>query len=74
MDEPRRAVSTLVSVLLAVGLLCIGAAFMMRGNNWLVTTPIMGLQHPIAAGVGAFGIALCLASIALRRLGRGDDR
>lgn len=49
-----------------------GAAFMMRGNNWLVTTPILGVQHPIAAGVGALGIGLCLASIALRRFGRGD--
>ena len=30
----------------------------MRGNNWLVTMPILGVQHPLAAGVGAAGVLL----------------
>jgi len=72
MADQRPASSTLPRLLLFLGLLGMGAAFMMRGNNWLVTTPILGVQHPIAAGVGALGIGLCLASIALRRFGRGD--
>ncbi len=73
MDHPPNARSTLVSVLLFLGLLGMGSAFMMRGNNWLVTAPFLGIQHPIAAGVGVVGILLCLASVGLRRLGgRGD--
>jgi len=71
MDDPQPAFWSLSKVLLALGLLGMGAAFMMRGNNWLATAPIMGIQHPIAAGVGALGIVLCLASIALRRFGPG---
>lgn len=73
MDHSTSGRSTLVSVLLFLGLLGMGTAFMMRGNNWLVTAPFMGIQHPIAAGVGAVGILLCLASIAVRRLGGGSQ-
>ena len=50
-----------------------GAAFLMRGNNWLVTLPILGVQHPIAAGIAAVGVLLCLASVALRRFGSGGS-
>lgn len=67
MDDPQPAFRSLEKLLLALGLLGMGAAFMMRGNNWLVTMPVMGVQHPVAAGIGAAGIVLCVASILIRR-------
>lgn len=73
MPPPTPHGSVLVSSLLFFGLLCVLAAFLMLGNGWLATAPAMGIQHPVAAGVGALGLLLCLASVGLRRLRRRND-
>lgn len=73
MSPPTSHGSVLVSSLLFVGLLCVLAAFLMLGNGWLAAAPVMGIQHPVAAGVGALGLLLCLASVGLRRLRSGKD-
>lgn len=70
MQDSHRPWSIAVAPLLMLGLLCIGVSFSMLDHGWLYTPPIAGINHPIAAAVGAVGILLCLASIALRRLGR----
>lgn len=63
----RRARSLVVSLLLFVGLLCMGASFVMLDRGWLARPPVMGVRHPVAFAVGAFGALLCLAAVAWRR-------
>ena len=67
MSDRASAASMAVTLLLMAGLLLIGASFTMLDRGWLATAPVLGVRHPVAAGVGVGGILLCLASIAIRR-------
>lgn len=63
----RRARSLVVSLLLFVGLLCMGASFVMLDRGWLARPAVLGVRHPVAFAVGAFGALLCLAAVGWRR-------
>lgn len=63
----RRARSIVVSLLLFVGLVCMGASFVMLDRGWLARPPVMGVRHPIAFAVGAVGALLCLAAVVWRK-------